>query len=338
MGVDARESNVVLSVDNILSKITDYDLFRFYCPPFKQVGKKFSSELREDPVPSAHITAKNNRLRYIDYGYPEHRFDSIGYVQYKYNLSFRDALLTIDHDFNLGLAGKNNLSSLGKIGKTYGAKKFKKIPCIIQVKSRDFNMYDRLYWGDYCISKETLQEFKVQPITHYWINGTRYPAHKVAYAYCEHPGKYKLYSPLKQDGKWFGNMQMNHVQGITMLPIFGDLCILASSLKDVMCLYELGISAVALQSESMMPPEKLIAFLKRKFDKVKVLYDNDYTKDNNPGQTMAKSICKEYGLENICIPTELGTKDISDVMQIHGPIRAISLIKWQLKEKVDEKV
>jgi hypothetical protein len=47
-----------------------------------------------------------------------------------------------------------------------------------------------------------------------------------------------------------------------------------------MCLYELGISAVALQSESMMPPEKLIAFLKRKFDKVKVLYDNDYTKDN----------------------------------------------------------
>ena len=83
----------------------------------------------------------------------EHRFDSIGYVQYKYNLSFRDALLTIDHDFNLGLAGKSNISSLGKIGKTYGAKTFKKIPCIIQVKSRDFNMYDRLYWEDYCISK-----------------------------------------------------------------------------------------------------------------------------------------------------------------------------------------
>ena len=58
MGIDLRSSDVVLSVDTILSKVTDYDIFRFYCPPFKQVGKKFSSELREDPVPSAHITTK----------------------------------------------------------------------------------------------------------------------------------------------------------------------------------------------------------------------------------------------------------------------------------------
>ena len=336
MGIDKRDSNIILSVDSILEKVTDYDLFRFYCPPFKSVGKKFSSELREDPIPSAHITAKNNRLRYIDYGYAEHRFDSIGYIQYKYNVSFRDALRTIDSDFGLGLAGKNNRGALNT-PKTYGRMKFEKIPCLMQIRSREFNLYDRLYWGDYCISKETLEAFEVKPITHYWINGTRYPAHKVAYAYCEHPGKYKLYSPLKQDGKWFGNMQVNHVQGITMLPIFGSICILASSLKDVMCLYELGIPAVAMQSESMMPPKKLIAFLKRKFDEVKVLYDNDFTKDNNPGQTMAVAICKEYELENICIPTELGVKDISDVMQVHGPIKAISIIKWHSKGKVEGK-
>jgi len=336
MGIDKRDSNIILSVDSILEKVTDYDLFRFYCPPFKNVGKKFSSELREDPIPSAHITAKNNRLRYIDYGYTEHRFDSIGYIQYKYNVSFRDALRTIDSDFGLGLAGKNNRGALNT-PKTYGKMKFEKIPCLMQIRSREFNLYDRLYWGDYCISKETLEAFGVKPITHYWINGTRYPAHKVAYAYCEHPGKYKLYSPLKQDGKWFGNMQVNHVQGITMLPIFGNICILASSLKDVMCLYELGIPAVAMQSESMMPPKKLVAFLKRKFDEVKVLYDNDFTKDTNPGQTMALSICKEYELENICIPTELGVKDISDVMQVHGPIKAISIIKWHSKGKVEGK-
>ena len=327
MGIDKRDSNIILSVDSILEKVTDYDLFRFYCPPFKNVGKKFSSELREDPIPSAHITAKNNRLRYIDYGYTEHRFDSIGYIQYKYNVSFRDALRTIDSDFGLGLAGKNNRGALNT-PKTYGKMKFEKIPCLMQIRSREFNLYDRLYWGDYCISKETLEAFEVKPITHYWINGTRYPAHKVAYAYCEHPGKYKLYSPLKQDGKWFGNM---------MLPIFGNICILASSLKDVMCLYELGIPAVAMQSESMMPPKKLVAFLKRKFDEVKVLYDNDFTKDTNPGQTMAVAICKEYELENICIPTELGVKDISDVMQVHGPIKAISIIKWHSKGKVEGK-
>ncbi len=98
----------------------------------------------------------------------------------------------------------------------------------------------------------------------------------------------------------------------------GKRVILTSSLKDVMVLSELGIPAVALQSEMMMPAPKVIELLKRKFEHVEVLYDNDFDKENNPGQTMARKICAEYDLKNIVIPEEYRVKDPSDLFKNHG--------------------
>jgi hypothetical protein len=52
-----------------------------------------------------------------------------------------------------------------------GLKSSKRYLVLYRYVVRQFNTYDRLYWEDYCISKETLREFNVKPITHYWING-----------------------------------------------------------------------------------------------------------------------------------------------------------------------
>ena len=103
--------------------------------------------------------------------------------------------------------------------------------------------------------------------------------------------------------------------------------ILTSSLKDVMVLSELTIPAVALQSEMMIPHPKVIALLKRKFESVEVLYDNDFNKENNPGQTMAMKICAKYDLKNIVIPEHYGEKDPSDLRKIHGKEALIKLLK-----------
>ena len=106
----------------------------------------------------------------------------------------------------------------------------------------------------------------------------------------------------------------------------GSRVLLTSSLKDVMALSELVIPSVALQSEMMMPHPKVIALLKRKFEKVFVLYDNDFDKKENPGQTMALKICDRYGIENIRIPDKYQSKDPSDLIHSHGPIVAYNLL------------
>ena len=79
-----------------------------------------------------------------------------------------------------------------------------------------------------------------------------------------------------------------------------------------MCLYAAGFSAIALQSEMQVPSEKLVAELKDRFSQVDILYDNDFDKVTNPGQTMAQKICKEYNLRNIYLPEDYGVKDLSD--------------------------
>ena len=104
MAIEKRDSNAVLSPDGIREQISDLDIFMHYCSPFKSIGKKFNSELRDDIKPSSIISLVKGTPRYMDFGEPDHRFDSIGYVQYKFSLTFSDTLLLINNDFNLGLA------------------------------------------------------------------------------------------------------------------------------------------------------------------------------------------------------------------------------------------
>jgi len=81
-----------------------------------------------------------------------------------------------------------------------------------------------------------------------------------------------------------------------------------------MCLYAAGYNAVAMQSEMQLPSEKLISELKQRFNTIDILYDNDFEKANNPGQTMAKKICNLYDFKNICLPDKFKSKDPSDLV------------------------
>jgi hypothetical protein len=337
MAIESRDSNANLSVEDIRSRVSDIDIFKHYCVPFEKLGKKFSSELREDPIPSVLISNLKSGIRYTDFGYREHSFDSIGYVMYKYNLTFRNTLALIDTDFRLGLS--SGMSLARTIAPTVH-RQVHKIGCDIQIRTIDWTRYDREYWGQYFLSIEEIKEFAVKPISHYWINGNRYTAPKCTYAYTEHSPRFKIYSPLNQERKWFGNVKSKDIQGKSHLLPFGDRCIIASSLKDVMVINSLGVPAVAFQSEAMLPPEQFMTILKKRYDRVDVLYDNDIHNPDNPGQMMAHKICDKYQLKNIVIPAELQCKDISDVIEAHGPVKAMSIIKdisWDLKEKVGEK-
>ena len=175
---------------------------------------------------------------------------------------------------------------------------------------------------------KTLIKFAVSPISHYWINESRFSCN-LSYAY-KLGNKYKIYSPY-DEVKWMSNTNSKQIQGYDQLPKQADCCIITSSLKDVMCLFEQGIPAVAMQSEMYMPERKTIEELKERFKKVAVLYDNDFTNPNNPGQTMAAKICSEYRLNNIYIPEDYQVKDVSDYIAKFGSFGGMkTLIELQI--------
>lgn len=61
----------------------------------------------------------------------------------------------------------------------------------------------------------------------------------------------------------------------------GDLLVITKSLKDVMCLYEYGITAIAPCSENEFLTDTQYQKVKSKFKHITLLWDNDYAGVSN---------------------------------------------------------
>jgi len=329
--IKSRRSDEHLHTDVILAKISEYDIFKYYCPNFIDFNKKFCSDIREDGSPSVSLVSWKGKLLYKDFGHPDHTFDCFSYVKYKYSCNFIEALTIIDTDFNLGLTSKDagKLFTMGYMAIITNKKPVAQKVTIIKKKTRPWSKSDQLFWERYLITKQTLLRFDVSPISHYWINADRFSCSSLTYAY-RIGKKYKIYCPYG-DHKWTSNTTNKHVQGYKQLPDTGDLLILTSSLKDAMCLYEMGIPSIALQSEMIMPDEKLIAHLETRFKKIVIFYDNDYTNVDNPGQAMAMKIKEKYHFSNVFIPDIYRCKDLSDyIAEFHANGGIKTLIDLQI--------
>ena len=324
--IKSRNSDIHLSKDMVLSRVTELDIFSYYCANFKEIGVKFCSPLRKDSHPSVTITMYNGKLLYKDYGHPEHSMDCFGFIMHSFKCNFFESLCIVDNDFRLGLAHIKSASEFTKGYMGFRSSKTVKVKraTTIRKKSRPWMKKDAEFWSKYLISKKTLCTFGVSPISHYWINEHRFSC-ELSYAY-KIGNKYKIYSPYEET-KWISNTTKKHVQGFAQLPERGDLCIITSSLKDVMCLFEMGIPAVALQSEMQMPEEAFIKMVQSRFKKVALFYDNDFNNPNNPGQSMASKICKEfYPLTNIYLPEDYECKDLSDYIARFGRTEGLKTI------------
>ena len=328
MAIRSRGSEDHLHTNVILGKVTEYDIFVYYCPSFRKLGKKFSSELREDKSPTVSIIPYNGKLLYKDFGNPDHTFNCFSYIQHKYNCSFVEALRIIDCDFKLGLSSvaPGTQFTMGTMAyRQNNSPKYTKPKVIIKKKNRLWSADDARFWKKYFVSKKVLRSFDVEPISHLWVNGVRFTCKSITYAF-KFNSRYKIYSPYDDKNKWLSNTKKTDVQGYNQLPNKGERLIITSSLKDVMCLSGAGYHSIAMQSEMQFPEEKLISELKERFQNIEILYDNDFDKATNPGQTMASKICDLYGFKNICIPNSFRSKDPSDLVDKVGNLTELKNI------------
>ncbi len=316
MGIHYKDSNVILHSDYILSYLTEYDIFRRYCSNFIKLGAKFRSELRKDNSPTVSIVEWNGKLLYKDFGNLEHTFNCFSYVAYKYGTDFVGALNIVYSDFSSSFNGNDSVVA-GRFSHRVGGELSRK-KSEIKVRIRNWNDSDKDFWVKYHISKKILHKFDVFPVDYYWVNDSRFKADTLTYAFKFENG-FKLYRPYDPIHKWFSNVDSQTVQGYSQLPATGENIFITSSLKDVMCLDVLNIPSIAFQSEMQMPRQEVCREIHDRYNTVFLLYDNDYTSEVNPGQSMAKKIIEKYpDFINICIPSHFESKDISDLIKNKG--------------------
>lgn len=290
-----------------------------------------NNPLREDKHPSLSIFI--NRLNNIglkDFSTGEY-FSLYSFLEKLWNCNRREVYKRILNDTPTNTLKKIKLTK-PKLSKLTNLK----------VKIRDFKKEDYEYWDSYGISKEFLKFFNVHPISHIILEYENHniisKASELAYVYIENKDNnitIKIYQPFASRENKFKNNHNNSVWDLwNNLPKKGDKLIITSSRKDAMCLWSnLGIPSICMQSESVKPNPKVIQELKDRFKEVYVLYDNDYSNPDNPGQSYANLLCKDYHLHNIFIPSEYQSKDPSDLYKKVGKEEFIKIISNLLTSK-----
>lgn len=249
-------------------------------------------------------------------------------VMRKYNCSYYKALQIIANDF--GIVKDNYLPSpKGQV--SLSNTKFEETkPSDIRVTVQPFTKEELLWWGEYGISEETLEKFNVFSCKYLFLNGELFQvSNKKNFIFGYYYGiekdnreLWRIYFPKQRDFRFLSNWKHNLIQGSKQLPDKGDIVVITKSMKDIMCLYELGVTAIAPNSETLFINEKQLQILKSKFQRIVVLYDQDRAGKYN----MAKIRRKYPDLFYLVIPEKYKAKDISDFYKLYGRDKSLELI------------
>lgn len=311
-----KQQDTPITLDYILSKVTEYDIYARYIGQFK-IGFIYNSPFREDKNPSFGIfrSRKSGKLLFKDHGNGECG-DVIKFVELYTGLTnYNDILNRIVTD--MSITNNTKLKSI---------KQYESKDTVIGVVRQDWTDVDKQYWSQFSITKETLTKFNVSSIKYYLCDGVVKGIYKdenpmYAYKVYDH---FKIYRPLADKyTKWRNNLAPYDIQGYEQLPKKGDLLIITKSLKDVMCLYEMGYTAISPSSESTFPTLDVIDALKRRFKRILICFDRDIS-----GVKNMRKISLKTGLNGFLVHKKWKAKDISDAVKLNG----FEIIKNWLKE------
>lgn len=296
-----------ITLDWIFSKVTEYDIYAKYIGQFK-VGMIYNSPFRKDKNPSFGIyySKRTKQLLFKDHGTGECG-NVIKFVSlFTGKTEYSDILSDIVDKLNI----TNNT-------KLVSSKQY--IPpteTVIGVVRQEFTDVDINYWKQFNISINTLKKFNVNSIKYYLCNGIvkgTYKRENPMYAYKVY-NNFKIYRPLADKyTKWRNNLTDYDIQGYEQLPQKGDILFITKSMKDVMCLHEMGYPAVSPSSESTFLPKDVLEQLKTRFKRIIILFDRDVA-----GVKRSRKLSRETGLEAMFINKKFKAKDISDAVKANN--------------------
>lgn len=288
----------------------------------------FCSPLRKDNTPTCSFYRnKQGELIFKDFNGSFYG-NFISVVMYKYSLSYWEALRTIANDFNLIKTPgyKKHQGTVRENIKRFEAPE----TALIRVEIQDFKPKELDWWASYGINEKILKKFNVYSCKNIFLNGNYFMVSTdgcPAYGY--YGGKednvelWRIYFPKKKQYRFLTNWKAKQIQGFKQLPKSGKLLVITKSMKDVMCLYSLGIKAIAPNSENLFITDKVLEDLKKRFTYIVVFYDNDL-----PGISNMCKIKKEHpDLTFLWIPRKYKAKDISDFRKEYGEKKTKQFIK-----------
>ena len=316
-----------ITKDLLLSKFSEETIFCHYLGINSISKKLIRNTTRNDKNPTCGFYKNGNGTLILhDFATGEY-FNCFSYVMKAYHCNYHEALDIIASDF--GLIHCNN-KPVPTIRHVPTFKNEENKITYIQIEMGKFEEQDLKWWGSFGITEKTLNKFRVFPCKSVFLNGnlvSQRAQHNLIYGY--YFGKkdgieqWRIYFPKRKEMRFMGNVPTKTIQGYKQLPKGGKLLVITKSMKDVMLLYELGIPAIAPNSETQFVSDKMLEELHTRFKHIVLLYDSDLT-----GVTFTNKIRKAHpDLIPFLIPRKTLCKDLSDFYKIYGKLETKKLIK-----------
>lgn len=326
------KTKIELSKELILSKISEYDIFKFYNPLSFEINKKAFSPFRKEKVKSFSIFYVDNKLLYKDYAEIEYKGNCFKFVQQLFNiLEYKDVLIKIAQDF--GIIENNKIVNYEIIQLYKQPDIVEKPKTIIQVKVRDFTDEELEYWKTYHISLLELKQNNIYSIKELYLNKQRVVLNsELKFGYFNNKC-WKIYTPFSKDKnfKWFpNNIPITTMYGLENI-VECDVCIITKSLKDYIVLRKVYQYVCAVQNEgSGCFSAENVKYLKEN-SKIQILnFDSDVA-----GVKNSQKLTKQFDFDYLNVPKqylEKGINDFADLAKHYG----LEIVKKIVNEKINK--
>lgn len=316
-----------ITKDLLLSKFSEETIFCHYLGINSISKKLIRNTTRDDKNPTCGFYRNGSGTLILhDFATGEY-FNCFSYVMKAYHCDYHKALDIIASDFGLIHYDNKPVPTIRHVP-TFKEEENK--ITYIQIEMGKFDEQDLKWWGSFGITEKTLNKFRVFPCKSVFLNGnlvSQRAQHNLIYGY--YFGKkdgieqWRIYFPKRKEMRFMGNVPTKTIQGYKQLPKEGKLLVITKSMKDVMLLYEMGIPAIAPNSETQFVSDKMLEELHTRFKYIVLLYDNDLT-----GVTFTNKIRKAHpDLIPFLIPRKTLCKDLSDFYKTYGKLETKLLIK-----------
>jgi len=307
------KKKVALTQDNILKRISEYDIFKFYMPNDFKINQITNSPFREDRNPSFLISNRYGSLGYIDYGRTEFRGDCVHFVRQLFGLpSLDETLRKIDQDFGLGISTGKPTGEYKRIVAEYKqpesiGKRYAKI----QVQPKKFTKMDLDYWNEFHQDIEDLKRENIYSIKQIFLNKKRFSFDETqpCFGYYYEGGHWKIYRPFEsKKRKWLpNNVPITMMDGKENIKNV-DIAFINKSKKDYMVIKKLLNATCAVQNEGIgcFSPEN-VKFLKENSKQQILSFDSDIA-----GVQSSLEITELFNFDYCNVPKKYLAESIKD--------------------------
>ena len=328
------KKKVDLTMENILKRVTEYDIFKLFMGPVKwSLNEATYSPFRKEENPSFLIGNRNGYLHFIDFADTSKKGDCFTFIKMLYNLnSMDDVLKMIDKEFGLGIMPEHDTGKYKRILAEYKqpeeilGKRYSTIQCI----TRKFTNEELAYWAQYYQDEKDLRDNHIYSIDKVFLNRKRFPlsSTELRFGYL-YGSAWKLYRPYGgKKSKWVpNNVAITELEGKENITNC-DTIFINKSKKDMMVMKKVFPCSCAVQNEGYACfSDENVTFLKANSKKQILSFDSDIT-----GVANSQQITKLFDFDYCNVPRKYlaeGIKDWSDLAKAYG----LQVIEQYLKER-----